>query len=104
MSIHRKLGSAVVVLTAAVLTACGGSDGYGGADSPPPPARQAPQITGLANQSLPQDTTTPVLTFQVGDADSGANAVTLTATSSDESIVPTAGIVFGGSGASRTLQ
>lgn len=104
MSIQRKLGSAAVVLTAAVLTACGGSDGYGGDNSPPPPARQAPQITGLANQTLPQDTTTPLLTFQVSDADSGANAVTITATSSDESIVPAAGIVLGGSGASRTLQ
>ncbi len=126
MSIHRKLGPAVVALWSkaakalsttpskgatfaglAVLTAglaaCGGGGG-GGNNPPPAPARQAPQIVGLANQSLPQDTSTPVLTFQVSDADSGANAVTVTATSSDPAIIPAAGIVVGGSGANRTLQ
>ena len=77
----------------------------GGGNNPPPaPAKQAPQIVGLANQTLPQDTSTPVLTFQVSDPDSGANAVTVTATSSDPTIISAAGIVLGGSGANRTLQ
>ena len=105
MNIRKKLGATVVaVLTAAGLAACGGGGGYGGGNSPPPAAKQAPTIVGLANQTLPQDTSTPVLTFQVGDADSGVNAVTVTATSSDPSIVPAAGLVLGGSGANRTLQ
>jgi hypothetical protein len=127
MSIHTKLGPAVVVLWSkaakalsttpskgvtfaglAVLTAglaaCGGGGYDGGGNPPPPPARQAPQIVGLTNQTLPQDTSTPVLTFQVSDADSGANAVTVTAISSDQTIIPAAGIVLGGSGANRTLQ
>ena len=104
MNIHTKLGPALVAALTAGLAACGGG-GYGGGDNPPPPpARQAPQIVGLANQTLPQDTSTPVLTFQVSDADSGANAVTVTAISSDHTIIPTAGIVLGGSGANRTLQ
>jgi hypothetical protein len=104
MNIRKKLGPAVVaVLTAAGLAACGGGGGYGGGN-PPPAAKQAPQIIGLANQSLPQDTSTPVLSFQVSDADSGVNAVTVTATSSDPTIIPAAGIVLGGSGANRTLQ
>jgi hypothetical protein len=125
MSIHTKLGPAVIFVWSkaakalattpskgvtfaglAVLTvglaACGG--GGGGNNPPPPPARQAPQIVGLANQTLPQDTSTPVLTFQVSDADSGANAVTITAISSDQTIIPAAGIVLGGSGGNRTLQ
>lgn len=98
MSINRKLGAAVAaVLTAGLLSACGG-------DSPPPPASQAPTITGLANQTLPQDTSTPVLTFQVGDADSGAANLTVTATSSDANLIPATGLVLGGSGANRTLQ
>lgn len=101
MKIHSKLGPAAVALLTAGLAACGGG---GGNTPPPPPARQAPQIVGLANQTLPQDTSTPVLTFQVSDADSGANAVTVTATSSDPTIIPAAGIVLGGSGANRTLQ
>ena len=106
MTIHRKIGLAVAaVLATAGLAACGGGGGYGGGNSSPPPAaKQAPTIAGLANQTLPQDTTSAVLTFQVGDADSGANAVTVTATSSDLSIIPAAGIVLGGSGGSRTLQ
>jgi hypothetical protein len=106
MRISRKIGPAVVAVLTAGLAACGGG-GYDGGDNsppPPPPAKVAPQIVGLANQALPQDTTTPVLTFQVSDTDSGANAVTVTATSSDQTIIPAAGIVLGGSGASRTLQ
>jgi Big-like domain-containing protein len=105
MNIRKKLGStAVAVLIAAGLAACGGGGGYGGGNSPPPAAKQAPTIVGLANQTLPQDTSTPVLSFQVSDADSGVNAVTVTATSSDPAIIPAAGIVLGGSGANRTLQ
>jgi hypothetical protein len=104
MSIHTKLGPAVVAVLTAGLAACGGGGYDGGGNPPPPPARQAPQIVGLANQTLPQDTSTPVLTFQVSDPDSGANAVTVTAISSDQTIIPAAGIVLGGSGANRTLQ
>ena len=40
----------------------------------------------------------------MNDTDSGAGNVTLTATSSDPSIVPAEGVVLGGSGANRTLQ
>jgi hypothetical protein len=104
MHLNRKLSLAVLAaLSAGLLTACGGGGGYGG-NMPPPAAKQAPTIVGLTDQSLPQDTTTPVLAFQVSDADSGAGSVTVTATSSDASIVPAEGIVLGGSGASRTLQ
>lgn len=100
MYANRKLSLAVLgALSAGLLTACGG----GGYNSPPP-AAQAPTIAGLADQSLPQDTTTPVLNFQVNDTDSGAGNVTLTATSSDPSIIPAEGVVLGGSGADRTLQ
>ena len=104
MNIHRKLGLAVVAVLSAGLAACGGGGYDGGNSPPPPPAKQAPQIVGLANQTLPQDTSSPVLTFQVSDADSGVNAVTVTATSSDPTIIPAAGVVLGGSGANRTLQ
>ena len=105
MHLNRKLSLAVLAaLSAGLLTACGGGGGYDGGNSPPPAAKQAPTIGGLTDQSLPQDTSTPVLTFQVSDADSGAGAVTVSATTSDASIVPAEGIVIGGSGGSRTLQ
>jgi hypothetical protein len=104
MHLDRKLSLAVLaVLSAGLMTACGGGGGYGGGNSPPP-AGQAPTIVGLADQSLAQDTSTPVLNFTVSDADSDTDSVTLTATTSDESIIPAAGIVLGGSGPSRTLQ
>jgi hypothetical protein len=102
---NRKLPlAALAALSAGLVTACGGGGGYGGGNSPPPAAKQAPTIAGLTDQSLPQDTTTPVLTFQVSDADSGAGSVTVTATTSDATIVPAEGLVLGGSGGSRTLQ
>jgi hypothetical protein len=101
---NRKPGLAVLgALTAGLLTACGGG-GYDGGDTPPPAARQAPTIAGLADQTVPQDTSTPTLSFTIGDADSGANSVTVTATSSDIAVIPAEGIVLGGSGANRTLQ
>lgn len=103
MNLNRKIGVAVIATLTAGLAACGGG-GYDGGNSPPPPQKQAPTITGLANQTLPQDTTTPVLNFQVSDPDSGTNGLTITATSSDPTIIPAAGIVLGGSGANRTLQ
>lgn len=102
MSIHNKLSTAVfAVLTSALVAACGGG-GYDGGNAPP--AKQAPTIIGLADQSLPQDTTTPVLQFQVNDSDSGAGNLTVTAQSSDTTLIPAAGLVLGGSGGSRTLQ
>ena len=104
MNLNRNLGVAVIAALTAGLAACGGGGYDGGGNSPPPAAKQAPTIVGLANQTLPQDTSSPVLTFQVSDGDSGANAVTVTATSSDPTIIPAAGIVLGGSGANRTLQ
>jgi hypothetical protein len=106
MSIRNKLGTAAfAALTAALVTGCGGGGYDGGGNSPPPPAaKQAPTITGLVDQSLPQDTSTPVLSFTVADSDSTAANVMVSAMTSDGSIIAPTGIVLGGSGASRTLQ
>jgi hypothetical protein len=103
-NIRKKGGTAAIaVLTSALVAACGGG-GYDGGNQPQQPARQAPTITGLSDQSLPQDTTTPVLSFTVADSDSGAANITVTAQSSDANLIPAAGLVLGGSGANRTLQ
>lgn len=103
-NIRSKRGTAAfAVLTSALVAACGGG-GYDGGNQPQPPAKQAPTITGLSDQSLPQDTSTPVLSFTVGDSDSGAGNVTVTAQSSDTNLIPATGLVLGGSGGSRTLQ
>lgn len=103
-NIRSKRGTAAfAVLTSALVAACGGG-GYDGGNQPQPPAKQAPTITGLSDQNLPQDTSTPLLSFTVGDSDSGAGNVTVTAQSSDTNLIPATGLVLGGSGGSRTLQ
>ena len=105
MRINRKLGQAALAgLIAGLRAACWGGGGGGYSPPPAPPAPQAPQIAGLTDQSLPQDTSTPVLSFDVSDNDSGPVNVTVTAESSDTNLIPATGIVLGGNGATRTLQ
>src|SRR6185436_12157669 len=60
----------------------------------------APTISDIANTSTDEDVAKTV-TFTVGDIETAAGLLTLTATSSDESIVPVTNIVFGGTGADR---
>ena len=48
-------------------------------------------------------TATPAIPFTVGDAETAAGSLTLSATSSNPQLVPISNIVFGGSGASRTV-
>jgi subtilisin family serine protease len=60
-----------------------------------------PQITKPTNQTINEGTSTGVLAIGLSDADN--NALTLTATSSDTSIIPASGITLGGSGNNRTI-
>jgi hypothetical protein len=68
------------------------------------PANDAPTLTGIANSTTVEDTATPPIAFAVGDAETTAGSLTLSGTSSDQALVPNANIVFGGSGASRTVR
>jgi hypothetical protein len=63
-----------------------------------------PMISTVANTSIFEDNSTSALAFTVSDAETAASALTMTAMSSDTSIVPISGIQFGGSGGSRTVQ
>jgi hypothetical protein len=63
----------------------------------------APTITAIANQSTNQNVATSAIAFTVGDAQTAASALTVTGSSSNTTLVPNANIVFGGSGASRTV-
>lgn len=101
---HPTIGNAVagmVLIAAAGLTACSGS---GGGSTPAPSEKQPPQIQGLKDQSLNQDTATEPLPFQLSDADSAVGGLVVTARSSDASVIPSGGIALGGSGGSRTVQ
>jgi hypothetical protein len=64
----------------------------------------SPTISSLADLSTDQNTSTAALPFTVGDAETAAGALSVTAVSSDTTLVPNANILLGGSGANRTVQ
>ncbi|MEK7676755.1 MAG: choice-of-anchor D domain-containing protein, partial [Verrucomicrobiota bacterium] len=65
--------------------------------------REAPTITDIANQTINEDSNTGALAFTIADAETAAASLTLTKSSSNQTLVPDANIVFGGSGASRNV-
>lgn len=65
----------------------------------------APTITiPPGNQTILEDANTGLLPFTVGDETTAAGSLTLSATSSNEALVPVGNITFGGTGASRTVR
>jgi hypothetical protein len=66
-------------------------------------ANTAPTISALSDRSNPEDTAEGPIAFTVGDAQTGAGSLTVTATSSNTTLVPNANVTFGGSGANRTV-
>ncbi|MCX7047493.1 MAG: autotransporter-associated beta strand repeat-containing protein [Candidatus Sumerlaeota bacterium] len=63
----------------------------------------APTISNVANQWAPMDTAAGPLAFTINDVETPATSLTLTGSSSNTTLVPDANIVFGGSGANRTV-
>jgi len=63
-----------------------------------------PTISAIAGQGTNSNTTLSGVAFTVGDADNTAGTLTVSATSSNTTVVPNANVTFGGSGASRTLS
>jgi hypothetical protein len=86
------------------IAACAAIQGCGNDSEPMPPPPAAPLISGLAAQSISQDTSTGALSFQLSDADSDVSQIAVTARAVDTALVPAAGIVLGGNGAMRTLN
>jgi hypothetical protein len=70
---------------------------------PVPIPNQAPTISGLTNVTIAISTRTPALPFTIGDAETPAANLTLSAYSSNPALVQVTNIVFGGSGANRTV-
>lgn len=64
---------------------------------------QAPTISNIADQSVAFQTPTGAIAFTVGDTETPAADLVVTATSSNQPLVPNGGIVLGGSGANRTI-
>lgn len=63
----------------------------------------APTISSIANVSVTQDTSSAPIGFTVGDAETPASNLVVTATSNNLTLLPSAGLALGGSGASRTI-
>ena len=63
----------------------------------------APTITKIADQVVARNGRTSALKFTIGDAETSASKLKLTRTSSNTTLLPTSRVVFGGSGANRTV-
>ncbi|PCK01285.1 MAG: hypothetical protein COA42_23310, partial [Alteromonadaceae bacterium] len=64
----------------------------------------APTISSIAAQNISINTSTSNIAFTVNDAETAASSLTVTATSSNTSVVPNSGISLGGSGSNRTIR
>jgi large repetitive protein len=68
------------------------------------PVDDAPTITPIADQTIAEDTSTGPLAFAVADVDTSPGNLTVTAKSSDQSMVPNANLVLSGAGVNRHLD
>ncbi len=63
----------------------------------------APTISDVADRAINEDATTGALAVTIGDTETAATSLTLSGSSSNNTLVPNANIVFGGSGTARTV-
>ncbi|SDE15338.1 VCBS repeat-containing protein, partial [Aquimonas voraii] len=64
---------------------------------------EAPTISDIADQTIDEDTSTGPLAFVIGDQDTDVNDLTVSATSSNQALVPDANLLIAGMGANRTI-
>jgi len=92
-------GSAIITVTV--------SDGSLNASDPftltvtPPP--EPPVISTIPNQTIDEDQNTGAIPFTVSDPDTPLGSLTLSGSSSNQSLVPNGSITFGGSAGNRTV-
>lgn len=67
------------------------------------PANTAPTVSTIAAQTISPGTATSILAFTIGDAETSAASLGVTRSSSNTTVIPTANVILGGSGANRTL-
>jgi hypothetical protein len=63
----------------------------------------SPAISAVTDQSISEDGNTGAIAFTVGDNETAAGSLTVTATSSDTGLISNGAILIGGSGANRTI-
>ena len=62
-----------------------------------------PVLGNISNQTINEDASAGPLAFTVSDAETASSSLLLTVSSSDQTLVPNANLVLGGTGSSRTL-
>jgi hypothetical protein len=62
-----------------------------------------PTISTITDQTINEDAATDTLAFSVGDIETPAASLKVTAASSNTSLIPVANVVLGGTGANRTV-
>jgi hypothetical protein len=75
-----------------------------GGGTQPPLTNSAPSITAIAAQTVSAGNAAGPLSFTVSDKETAAGSLTVTGSSANTTLVPNANIVFGGSGATRTVK
>jgi hypothetical protein len=63
-----------------------------------------PAVSSVADRTITEDTSTGPISFTVGDVETPAGSLALTASSSNPTLVPSGNVVFGGSGSNRTVN
>jgi len=64
---------------------------------------EPPTVTPIANKTILESDNTGALAFTVGDPETAAGSLIVTATSNNQAIIPDANLVMTGTGASRTI-
>ncbi len=67
------------------------------------PVNDAPVISDVVNQTIAEDSNTGAISFTVSDVDTAATSLTVSRATNNGTVIPTARIVLGGSGSSRTV-
>jgi hypothetical protein len=67
------------------------------------PGNVLPEISPIPDQTIGVNSVLTAVPFAVSDPETPADKLSVTGNSSDETLVPNANIVFGGSGARRTV-
>ncbi len=67
------------------------------------PINDVPSISNVGDQTTDEDVATSAINFAVDDIETSAGTLTVSATSSDPTLVPNGAIAFGGSGANRSV-
>lgn len=90
----------LIALTATALAVAGCGGGSGSSPSPDAP----PSLSAIADVAVNQDTSSTAIPFAVRDDRTAAGSLTVTASSSDTTVIPVEGITLAGGGTNRTVM